>query len=41
MKSPDLEVNVLVSMENVTARVQAALKSAKNCPSRSSPRGAP
>ncbi|MGD0964968.1 MAG: S46 family peptidase [Candidatus Acidiferrales bacterium] len=24
MKSPDLEVNVLVSMENVTARVQAA-----------------
>src|SRR5271165_5307722 len=29
MKSPDLEVNVLVSMENVTARVQEALKSAK------------
>ena len=27
MKSPDLEVNVLVSTENVTARVQAALKS--------------
>src|SRR5439155_24102325 len=26
MKSPDLEVNVLVSMENVTARVQDALK---------------
>ena len=29
MKSPDLEVNVLVSMENVTERVQAALKNAK------------
>jgi hypothetical protein len=29
MKSPDLEVNVLVSMENVTARVQAAVKNAK------------
>ncbi len=29
MKSPDLEVNVLVSMENVTDRVMAALKSAK------------
>jgi hypothetical protein len=29
MKSPDLEVNVLVSMENVTARVQAALNKAK------------
>ncbi len=29
MKSPDLEVNVLVSMENVTARVQSALKDAK------------
>jgi hypothetical protein len=29
MKSPDLEVNVLVSMENVTARVVAALKTAK------------
>jgi hypothetical protein len=29
MKSPDLEVNVLVSMENVTARVLAALKTAK------------
>ena len=29
MKSPDLEVNVLVSMEDVTARVVAALKSAK------------
>jgi len=26
MKSPDLEVNVLVSMENVTARVQGAAK---------------
>jgi len=26
MKSPDLEVNVLMSMEDVTARVQAALK---------------
>ena len=30
MKSPDLEVNVLVSMENVTARVQAALKNAED-----------
>ena len=29
MKSPDLEVNVLMSMENVTARVQEALKNAK------------
>jgi hypothetical protein len=29
MKSPDLEVNVLMSMENVTTRVQNALKSAK------------
>ncbi len=29
MKSPDLEVNVLVSMENVTARVVSALKDAK------------
>jgi hypothetical protein len=29
MKSPDLEVNVLVSMENVTARVVAALASAR------------
>lgn len=29
MKSPDLEVNVLVSMENVTARVLDALKDAK------------
>jgi hypothetical protein len=28
MKSPDLEVNVLMSMENVTARVQAALTNA-------------
>jgi hypothetical protein len=28
MKSPDLEVNVLVSMENVTGRVTAALKKA-------------
>src|SRR5271157_677164 len=26
IKSPDLEINVLVSMENVTARVQNALK---------------
>ena len=26
MKCPDLELNVLVSMENVTARVQAAIK---------------
>lgn len=30
MKSPDLEVNVLVSMENVTDRVNAAIKGAKN-----------
>jgi hypothetical protein len=30
MKSPDLEVNVLESMENVTARVQEALKGAKS-----------
>jgi Peptidase S46 len=30
MRSPDLEVNVLVSMENVTAQVIAAVKSAKN-----------
>ncbi len=29
MKSPDLEANVLVGMENVTARVQAAVKNAK------------
>jgi hypothetical protein len=29
MKSPDLEVNVLVSMEDVTARVLGALKNAK------------
>ena len=29
MKSPDLEVNVLMSTENVTARIQAALKGAK------------
>src|SRR5580693_5266805 len=29
MKSPDLEVNVLMSMENVTDRVQAALKNSK------------
>src|ERR1700734_984343 len=29
MKSPDLEINVLMSMENVTARVQEALKNAK------------
>jgi hypothetical protein len=29
MKSPDLEVNVLVSTENVTDRVNAAVKSAK------------
>ncbi len=33
MKSPDLEVNVLVSMENVTDRVQAAVKSAKTAAS--------
>ena len=30
MKTPDLEVNVLLSMEDVTARVQAAVKGAKN-----------
>ena len=30
MKSQDLEVNVLVSLENVTDRVRAAVKSAKN-----------
>jgi hypothetical protein len=30
MKSPDLEVNVLVAMENVTERVNAAVKGAKN-----------
>jgi Peptidase S46 len=30
MKSPDLEVNVLVSMENVTARVNEAIQGAKN-----------
>ena len=30
MKSPDLEVNVLVSMENVTARVANGVKGAKN-----------
>jgi hypothetical protein len=30
MKSPDLEVNVLMSMEDVTSRVQAALKGADN-----------
>jgi hypothetical protein len=30
IKSPDLEVNVLVSMENVTARVQDALKGARS-----------
>jgi hypothetical protein len=29
MKSPDLEVNVLESMDNVTGRVQAAIKDAK------------
>jgi hypothetical protein len=29
MKSPDLEVNVLVSMENVTARVASAVQNAK------------
>jgi hypothetical protein len=29
MKSPDLEVNVLISMENVTAQVNAAVKGAK------------
>ena len=29
MKSPDLEVNVLISTENVTERIQAALKGAK------------
>jgi hypothetical protein len=30
MKSPDLEVNVLMSMENVTQRVQAATRGARN-----------
>ncbi len=30
MKSPDLEVNVLVAMDNVTAQVIAAVKGAKN-----------
>src|SRR5580693_7127390 len=30
MKSPDLEVNVLASMENVTARVNDAVKKAKS-----------
>jgi hypothetical protein len=30
MKSPDLEVNVLVSSENVTDRINASLKTAKN-----------
>src|SRR5579871_674731 len=30
MKSPDLEVNVLMSMENVTPQILAALKGAKN-----------
>jgi peptidase S46-like protein len=30
MKSPDLEVNVLVSMENVTDRVQATIKDIKD-----------
>src|SRR5215467_5096963 len=30
MKTPDLEVNVLVSMENVTERVNAAVQGAKN-----------
>ena len=29
MKSPDLEVNVLVSMDDVTARVVSALRTAK------------
>ena len=29
MKSPDLEVNILVSMENVTERVRSAVKNAK------------
>ncbi len=30
MKSPDMEVNVLISTENVTARVQEAVRGAKN-----------
>ena len=30
MKSPDLEVNVLVSMENVTARIAEGVRGAKN-----------
>src|SRR5580692_988975 len=29
MKSPDLEVNVLISTENVTARVESAVQNAK------------
>ena len=29
MKSPDAEVNVLISMENVTNRIAAAIKDAK------------
>jgi hypothetical protein len=30
LKSPDLEVNVLISTEDVTARIQGALKNSKN-----------
>src|SRR5271155_4401856 len=30
MKSPDLEVNVLISTEDVTSRIQTAVKGAKN-----------
>ena len=30
MKSPDLEVNVLVSMENVTSLVSSAVQTAKS-----------
>ena len=41
MKSPDLEVNVLVSMENVTARVLAALRGSANARGSNSPRGGP
>ena len=41
MKSPDAEVNVLVSMENVTDRVAAAIERREDCRSSSLPRGAP
>ena len=42
MKSPDLEVNVLVSMENVTRSASpAAVEGAKTRRGRSSPRARP